>query len=235
MARKLIQINGVNYVNQKWRGMDLEFYPAGNIKQGLLDDPTLIQGYPMCCEISFYPSGKLKCGRLNKKITIRDIEFYEYIYLYENGALRSSKLYSNTKINGINFMNAQYLDFDEKGNITAGCLAEEIKVDGLIVPERSFIRFDEKRKLHAVINTDKSLYEEPAKTGVSVNNFEICSWENGQFGGVGSSCSFRDFLQGTMNEVVEKYFPELFQKIYSMVEEKHNVISDIRPEIKLIL
>ena len=235
MSRSTKTVNGILIVSTEWRGLTPAFYPDGKIKHGLLDNATEIQGYPMCCEIAFYPSGKLKCGRLDHSITLNEIEYSGYIYLYENGKLQSSKLYKNSVIERYELLEDQYVDFDESGNLIAGCIAKPIQLAELIIPEKSFIRFDTKRVPFKSLTEVAYKSWEKGKFGASVNDVELGSWVNDQFGGAGGSCSFRDFLQGTLNETVQGDLGEYFSEIYEIVLRRHSQISDIRPEIKLVL
>jgi hypothetical protein len=238
MPRSTIIVNGIKIVSSEWRSLVPEYYPNGNIKHGLLDMPTEIQGFPMCCEVSFYPSGKLKSGRLDRHITINGIEYYEYLYLYENGNLHSSKLVDDTVFNKIKFKYGQYIDFDQHGNVRAGFITDEIETNGLKIPANSFIKFDSLRIPSPCFDKSEGehLSWEPGQHGVSVNQYEVVAWTNDAHGGVGSSCSFRDFLQGTLNELVESNIgEEVYQEVCKIVYERHLKTSDIIVEIKLKL
>lgn len=186
----------------------------------------------MCCEIAFYESGHLKCGRLNQSIIINGVEYYEYIYLYANGTLMSSKLYKNTTFDGILFQEGQYVDFDQSSQITSGCVAEDLKN---AIKKGSFIRFDNKRKPIISLQDAEYLNWEIGKHGCSADNREVAAWTNDPFGGSGTACTFRDFLQGTINEVILDNMPGVYEEIQAVVEKRHAQISDVKVEIRLIL
>lgn len=227
--RQTRTIKGITFVDEPWRGMDLAFYPDGKIKHGLLDDPVTIEGLPMCCEVAFYPSGRLMCGRLDAAVTLDSVEYYEYIYLFDDGRIRSSKLGRHTEFDGIRFHEDTYIDFDEKHNVIAGCIGSRAKgwEKGTFVrraPDGTFVP-----SLENAVNRTW----EKGRYGCSVNGGEVSAWTNDQFGGTGSSCTLRDFLQGTFNEAIQSELP--FDEVWALVEEQHSLISDVRPVIRLIL
>ncbi len=228
--RKTTTHNGISYVAEPWRGMDLSFFPDGNVRHGLLDHAVEIQGLPMCCEVAFYPSGRLMCGRLNKSVVLDSVEYYEYIYLFEDGRIRSSKLDKDTNFDGIFFQADTYVDFDIQHNVIAGCVASES--DGAPFDSGTFIRFGKGRHVTRVTVPSARTWEQ-GRYGCSVIDGELAAWTNDQLGGTGTSCTLRDFLQGTLNEAVMSDLP--FDEVWSVAEEHHSLISDIRPDIRLIL
>jgi hypothetical protein len=233
MARKLVTINGITWVAQPWMELTLKLYPDGTVKHGLLDKPTEIDGYPLCYEAAFYPSGKLKCGRLHRNVERKGVIFSGHIYLYENGELRSSKLTATSDICGISFRSGQYVDFDEKGNVIAGCLGKNTELGNMLLPAGTFVKAGEQGLLQAVRSDGKTLKEGNQEQGIEVNDLEVTSWAKDGRDVSWGSCSFRDFLHGNMNDAVKSGLPLIFDRVYALAKEKHAHISDIIPEVRI--
>jgi hypothetical protein len=184
----------------------------------------------MCCEVAFYESGRLKCGRLARHLTIGGVKYYEYVYLYEDGTLRSSKLSDDTQLHGLQFHGGHYVDFDREGRVVAGCLVEERPG----MSRGSFVRVEPGRAPARVLAGAEIHSWESGREGCMVDRSVFSAWTQGPFGGAGGECTFRDFLQGSLNEVCQRSFPE-YPRILEIIEERHAAISDVQVEMKLIL
>ncbi len=216
------------------RNIALETYNDGSVKQGYIDGTIIINGIKYSGEIAFWPGGSIRVGRIDGTGKINRMECSGFIYFYPSGMLQSCKLTDTAMIRGILFKTGHYVDFNESGMPSAGYSAAEQLIKGVIIPGDRFFRIDSSGKPEVADIDDlrgdwRTIIENMNyECALTSSEFTCGSYSGGgRFGEWGTSRTFREFIQGDLQDFPQSYMPENFNLIMSRSGMIHKRISDV--------
>ena len=224
----------IMFKNPAPRNIAFETYPDGSVRQGYLEGTVKISGIRYCTEIAFWPDGAVMTGRIDGYAKVNGIVCSGFIYFYPGGKLLSCKAVDSVSIRGICFQSGQYIDFDENGQPVSGFSSEDQIINKVRIPSGCFFKINRsgKPELISIENitsnwssiVDGMNYE----CGITASEFTCGSYSGGgRFGEWGTSCTFREFLQGDLQDFPGSYMAADVNEIISRVEEIHKLISSV--------
>lgn len=224
----------IKYIDPAPNGIALEKYADGSVKQGYLDGSVKIGGVKYCTGIAFWPGGKVRVGRIDGTAKIKGIISSGYIYFYPSGKLMSCKPEDYSEIKGIHFKKGQYIDFSESGEVIAGCSSGKQIIKGKKIPEDSFFKIDTSRKAAAVNiegmtgNWSSLIDGMNYECSITSREFACGGYSGGgRFSEWGTSCTFREFLQGDLQDFPLCYLPDDYAEIIHLADRIHKMISSV--------